>query len=103
MEHSATTTLQSHQKPIGSGFDAFSTAADVIRGIDLTGKTIIVTGGYAGIGLETVKTFAEAGAQESVVAAVVKEEKATPFDEAFEFLAASNSSATEDVWVGNVY
>ncbi|GAB3911457.1 SDR family NAD(P)-dependent oxidoreductase [Larkinella knui] len=50
------------QKPIGSGFTATSTTTDVIKGIDLTGKTAIVTGGYAGIGLETVKTFASAGA-----------------------------------------
>ncbi len=65
MEQSATTEIRpgNAQQPIGSGFDAFSTAQDVIAGIDLTGKTIIVTGGYAGIGLETVKTFAEAGAQ----------------------------------------
>ena len=51
------------QKPIGSGFNATSTAADVIKGIDLTGKTTIVTGGYAGIGLETVKAFVSAGAR----------------------------------------
>src|SRR5688572_18593839 len=50
------------QKPIGSGFTATSTTKDVIKGIDLHGKTAIVTGGYAGIGLETVKTFAQAGA-----------------------------------------
>jgi len=50
------------QKPIHSGFDAKSTTHDVIRGIDLSGKTAIVTGGYAGIGLETVKTLAGAGA-----------------------------------------
>lgn len=50
------------QKPIGSGFTANSTTADVIKGIDLSGKMIIVTGGYAGIGLETVKTFVNAGA-----------------------------------------
>ncbi|SHH77187.1 NAD(P)-dependent dehydrogenase, short-chain alcohol dehydrogenase family [Chryseolinea serpens] len=50
------------QKPIHSGFDAKSTVHDVIQGIDLSGKTAIVTGGYAGIGLETVKTFARAGA-----------------------------------------
>ncbi|MDJ1479892.1 SDR family NAD(P)-dependent oxidoreductase [Cytophagaceae bacterium YF14B1] len=50
------------QKPIGSGFDATSTTQDVIKGIDLSGKIAIVTGGYAGIGLETVKTFVNAGA-----------------------------------------
>jgi NAD(P)-dependent dehydrogenase (short-subunit alcohol dehydrogenase family) len=51
------------QQPINSGFTATSTATDVIRGIDLTGKTAIVTGGYAGIGLETVKAFVAAGAK----------------------------------------
>jgi len=50
------------QNPIGSGFDAASTANDVIRDIDLTGKTAIVTGGYTGIGLETVKALVLAGA-----------------------------------------
>jgi NAD(P)-dependent dehydrogenase (short-subunit alcohol dehydrogenase family) len=51
------------QKPIQSGFGPASTVSDVITGIDLTGKTAIVTGGYAGIGLETVKTLAAAGAR----------------------------------------
>jgi NAD(P)-dependent dehydrogenase (short-subunit alcohol dehydrogenase family) len=50
------------QQPIGSGFNAVSTTNDVIVGINLTGKTAIVTGGYAGIGLETVKTLVQAGA-----------------------------------------
>ncbi|GAA0549518.1 SDR family NAD(P)-dependent oxidoreductase [Chitinophaga japonensis] len=50
------------QQPLRSGFSATSTAADVISGIDLHGKTAIVTGGYAGIGLETVKTLVNAGA-----------------------------------------
>ncbi len=50
------------QKPIGSRYNATSTAADVIRNIDLNGKFAIVTGGYAGIGLETVKMLTHAGA-----------------------------------------
>jgi NAD(P)-dependent dehydrogenase (short-subunit alcohol dehydrogenase family) len=54
-------TKDNLQQPIHSGFDAKSTAYDVIKGIDLSGKTAIVTGGYAGIGLETVKAFANAG------------------------------------------
>lgn len=50
------------QKPMGSGFNSKSTASDVIKDIDLTGRIAIVTGGNAGIGLETVKTLSAAGA-----------------------------------------
>ena len=50
------------QQPIGSGFGAQSTADDVLAGIDLSGRTILVTGGYSGIGLETTRALTKAGA-----------------------------------------
>lgn len=62
------------QHPIASGFTAASTADDVLKGIDLTGKVVIVTGGYAGLGLETVRAFSAAGA--TVVAPVRDRKKA---------------------------
>lgn len=51
------------QQPINSGFNAASTSDEVIKGIDLSGKTAIVTGGYVGLGLETTKKLASAGAK----------------------------------------
>ncbi len=50
------------QKPIHSGYGAATTAAEIIRGVDLSGKVAIVTGGYSGIGLVTARTLAAAGA-----------------------------------------
>lgn len=51
------------QAPLGSGFGMRSTAQDVIAGIDLSGKTAIVTGGYSGLGTETVRVLIGAGAR----------------------------------------
>ena len=58
------TTLQhpTPQHPIGSGFGPRSTAAEVVAGIDLSGKLAIGTGGYSGLGLETVRALMGAGA-----------------------------------------
>ncbi|MEZ2388954.1 SDR family NAD(P)-dependent oxidoreductase [bacterium RCC_150] len=56
------------QQPIGSGFGHYSTAREVVAGLDLHGKTAIVTGGYSGLGLETVKALASAGASVTVPA-----------------------------------
>jgi NAD(P)-dependent dehydrogenase (short-subunit alcohol dehydrogenase family) len=54
--------MSTPQHPIDSGFGYRSTAREVITGIDLSGKLAIVTGGYSGIGLETVRALTGAGA-----------------------------------------
>lgn len=51
------------QHSIRSGFGEASTAAEVLAGIDLSGKTAIVTGGYSGIGTETTRALRRAGAR----------------------------------------
>ncbi|GLZ80109.1 oxidoreductase [Actinorhabdospora filicis] len=55
----ATTTPQA---PVGSGFDRHSTAEDVLQGVDLGGKTVLLTGGYSGVGLATARALSAAGA-----------------------------------------
>jgi NAD(P)-dependent dehydrogenase (short-subunit alcohol dehydrogenase family) len=47
---------------ITTPFGFSSTAADVVEGIDLTGRRAIVTGGASGIGIETARALAGAGA-----------------------------------------
>ncbi|GGZ94093.1 oxidoreductase [Streptomyces spiroverticillatus] len=51
------------QQSVNSGFGHGSTVADVLGGIDLTGLTAVVTGGYSGLGLETSRGLAAAGAR----------------------------------------
>jgi NAD(P)-dependent dehydrogenase (short-subunit alcohol dehydrogenase family) len=53
---------------ITTPFDADSTALEVVDGIDLGGKRAIVTGGASGIGVETVRALASAGAEVTIAA-----------------------------------
>jgi NAD(P)-dependent dehydrogenase (short-subunit alcohol dehydrogenase family) len=47
---------------IATPFSSTSAAADVIRGIDLAGRRAVVTGAASGIGVETARALASAGA-----------------------------------------
>lgn len=50
------------QRPLDSGFGLRSTPAEVLAGRDLTGSFVVLTGGYSGLGLETTRALATAGA-----------------------------------------
>lgn len=62
------------QHPVPTGFTASSTADDVLRGVDLTGRDVIVTGGHGRLGREVTRSLAAAGA--SVVVAARDTERA---------------------------
>jgi NAD(P)-dependent dehydrogenase (short-subunit alcohol dehydrogenase family) len=55
--------MSTSSSPITSAFGERSTALDVVQGISLAGQRAIVTGGASGLGLETSKALAAAGAQ----------------------------------------
>lgn len=49
--------------PITTAFGRHSTATEVVKGIDLSGKRATVTGAASGIGVETVRALALVGAE----------------------------------------
>ena len=54
--------ISNDQRNLNSGFGAKSEPSEILDGINLSGKTAIVTGGYSGIGIETTRALSEAGA-----------------------------------------
>ncbi|HEV2986159.1 MAG TPA: oxidoreductase [Vicinamibacterales bacterium] len=72
-----TTYSATPQTPIGSGFGPHTTASEVLSGRDLGGKIAIVTGGYSGVGLDTTRALAEAGATVIVPARTLNKARAS--------------------------
>ena len=62
------------QQPVESPFHNRSLAKEVAQAADLSGKTVIITGGYSGIGLETTRALSGAGAR--VIVTIRNPEKA---------------------------
>ncbi|HKB90935.1 MAG TPA: oxidoreductase [Opitutaceae bacterium] len=54
--------MVTEQKPLISGIGPRTTAEEALAGHDLRGKIAIVTGGHAGLGLETTRVLSNAGA-----------------------------------------
>jgi len=54
--------MTTKQTPINSGYGAATTAREVLGNRRLDGITVVVTGGYAGVGLETTRALSEVGA-----------------------------------------
>ena len=50
------------QKPLISGLGPRTTAEEALAGRDLRGMVAIVTGGHAGLGLETTRVLSNGGA-----------------------------------------
>ncbi|KAA0942559.1 SDR family NAD(P)-dependent oxidoreductase [Streptomyces apricus] len=58
--------MTTQQVPLGTPFTASSTAADVLDGLDLSGREVIVTGGHGRLGREATRALSAAGATVTV-------------------------------------
>lgn len=60
--------MNSAQFPLGSGFGASTTAAEIVAASELHHKQVLITAGHSGLGLECSKALAAAGARVLVAA-----------------------------------
>ncbi len=68
--------MKTRQAPLPSGYGQKTTAREVIGNLRLDGAVAVVTGGYAGVGLETTRALAAAGASVVVPARTVDKARA---------------------------
>ncbi|MET9109737.1 SDR family NAD(P)-dependent oxidoreductase [Streptomyces zhihengii] len=76
-------------------FHSHATASEVIAGVDLSGRRAVVTGGASGIGLETTRTLAAAGAEVTVA---VRDPDAA-YAALGDLVSSSSSSGTDRIHV----
>ena len=86
--------MPSPQIPIDSGFGMRTEPTEILEGVDLTGRRVVITGGYSGLGLETTRALADAGA--TIVAPARRPDHATQVF-ADEGLAGSVTVGTLDL------
>lgn len=60
--------MNSIKRKINTGYSRVSTADDVLAGQGLTGTTVLVTGGYSGLGYEVSQSLSSVGARVVVLA-----------------------------------
>lgn len=60
--------MMADQRPLPTPFAASSTASDVLDGVDLSGRDVVVTGGHSRLGREVSRALAAAGAAVTVAA-----------------------------------
>ncbi len=94
-------------------FGFSSTTEDVLEGVDLTGKRAVVTGASSGIGVETARALASAGAEVVLAvrrngpetAALITEQTGNPLVSARHLELADPASVTAFVrdWTGSLH
>ena len=87
-------------KRVTTNFGFSSTAAEVVKGVDLSGKRAIVTGRASGIGLETAKALSAAGA--AVTLAVRRPAAARAVAEDIGALTGNDAVEVRSLYVSDV-
>ncbi|PWG00394.1 SDR family NAD(P)-dependent oxidoreductase [Levilactobacillus bambusae] len=97
-------SINPQQHPIQSPFNQTSTAKQVMAGIDLAGKSVVITGGYSGLGLVTTKALLSAGAAVTVLAhSVTKAQRALKPDPRLSFAQVDLMSPSSIANFANQY
>jgi NAD(P)-dependent dehydrogenase (short-subunit alcohol dehydrogenase family) len=65
---------------IKSGFNSKTTADEVVEGIDLSGRRVVITGGASGIGIETARALARTNAEITLAVRKVTDGQAVAAD-----------------------